>query len=77
VYSWIAIFSRNDITISQLKNAGGFSVIRNKEVVNAISRLNSYYESPLQANTNIYNDIWKRLDEFAMQLIRLPAPPAI
>jgi hypothetical protein len=75
VYSWIAIFSRNDITISQLKNAGGFSLIRNKDVVNSITQLNSFYGSPLEANSNIYIDIWKRLDEFAMQLIRLPAPP--
>jgi hypothetical protein len=74
-YSWIGAFNRNDITIAQLKNAGGFSVIRNKTVVDAISELNSSYESPLQVNINIYNDVWKRLDEFAMQLIRLPCPP--
>jgi len=75
-YSWVGAFNRNDITIAQLKNAGGFSVIRNKTVVNAISELNSFYEFPLQGNISIYTDVWKRLDEFAMQLIRLPAPPS-
>jgi hypothetical protein len=74
-YSWISVFNRKDITIAQLKNAGGFSVIRNKAVVNAISELNSSYESPLQANVNIYNGVWQRLDEFAMRLIKLPCPP--
>lgn len=74
-YSWIVAFNRTDVTFAQLKNAGGFSVIRNKAIVDSITRLNSFYESPLQANTNIYTDVWKRLDEFAMQLIRLPDPP--
>src|SRR6476646_4890371 len=40
-YSWIGVFNRKDITIAQLKNAGGFSVISNKAIVNAISELNS------------------------------------
>ncbi len=75
VYSWISVFKRNDVSFAQLKNAGGFSVIRNKTVINSISELNSFYESPLQENEDIYSDVWKRLDEFAMQLIKLPAPP--
>jgi hypothetical protein len=74
-YSWIGAFNRNEITFTQLKNAGGFSVIRNKTVINSISELNSFYESPLQVNEDIYTNVWKRLDEFAMQLIKLPAPP--
>jgi len=74
-YSWPSGFNRQDITIAQLKNAGGFSLIRKQTVLKAISQLNSFYEFPLQANQNIYNDHWSKLDLFAMQLIKLPSPP--
>jgi hypothetical protein len=74
-YSWPSGFNRHDITIDQLKNAGGFSVIRKETVLKAIIELNSFYEFPLQINQNIYIGQWNRLAEFAMQLIRLPSPP--
>jgi len=74
-YSWPSGFNRHDITIAQLKNAGGFSVIRKQTVLKAINELNSFYESPLEFNQNIYKEHWNKLDEFAMQLIRLPSPP--
>ena len=74
-YSWPSGFNRHDITIAQLKNTGGFSVIRKQTVLKAINELNSFYESPLEFNQNIYNEHWNKLDEFAMQLIRLPSPP--
>ena len=74
-YSWPSSFNRHDITITQLKNTGGFSVIRKQTVLKAINELNSFYESPLQFNQNIYNEHWNKLDQFAMQLIRLPSPP--
>jgi len=74
-YSWPSGFNRHDITIAQLKNAGGFSVIRKQTVLKAINELNSFYESTLQFNQNIYNEHWNKLDQFAMQLIKLPSPP--
>jgi hypothetical protein len=74
-YSWPSGFNRHDITIAQLKNTGGFSVIRKQTVLKAINELNSFYEFPLEFNQNIYNGHWNKLDEFAMQLIRLPSPP--
>jgi hypothetical protein len=74
-YSWPSGFNRHDITIAQLKNTGGFSVIRKQTVLKAINELNSFYESPLEFNQNIYNEHWNKLDQFAMQLIKLPSPP--
>jgi hypothetical protein len=74
-YSWPSGFNRHDITIAQLKNTGGFNVIRIQTVLKAITELNSFYEYPLQFNQNIYNQHWNRLDEFAMELIKLPSPP--
>jgi hypothetical protein len=73
-YSWITTFRRYDNTITQLKNAGGFSVIRNKTVIDSISSLNILYDNVI-TNSNFYLGRWQRLDEFAMQMIILPAAP--
>ncbi len=70
-YSWINVFTRYDNTITQLKNAGGFSVIRKKAVIDSISDLNILYDG-VMINSNFYIQRWQRLDEFAMQLIVLP-----
>ena len=73
-YSWITGYTRYDNTITQLKNAGGFSVIRKKSVIDSISDLNILYEGFL-INSNFYFQQWQRLDEFAMQMIILPEAP--
>jgi hypothetical protein len=75
-YSWIATFNRIDNTIGQLKNAGGFSLIHNKPVKDSITELNSFYEGEMEGNKSIYTSRWQRFDEFAMQLMILPKPPA-
>lgn len=75
-YSWVATFNRIDNTISQLKNAGGFSLLHNKQVKDSITELNSFYERELELDKNIYTSRWQRFDEFAMQLMILPKPPA-
>jgi hypothetical protein len=74
-YSWISTFTRYDNTIAQLKNAGGFSVIRKKTVIDLVSDLNILYEGGVLTNSNFYLQRWQRLDEFAMQLIILPEAP--
>jgi hypothetical protein len=76
-YSWIATFNRVDNTITQLKNAGGFSLINNKIVKDSITKLNSFYEGSFSADMHIYVSRWQRIDEFAMQLMILPKPPAL
>jgi hypothetical protein len=74
-YSWIAAFSRYDNTITQLKNAGGFNVIHKKPIVDSINELGLFYDGVLKYNRDIYLARWQRLDEFAMQLMILPAAP--
>jgi hypothetical protein len=72
-YGWEWTFTRYDNTISQLKNAGGFSILQNKKVVDSISNLNITYEGNLNFITeHFYVPRWQRLDEFAMELIILP-----
>jgi hypothetical protein len=74
-YSWISAFSRNDNTITQLKNAGGFNVIHKSAVIDSINSLDAYYTGEVLLNRNFYETRWQRLDEFAMQMIILPSPP--
>jgi hypothetical protein len=74
-YSWISAFSRNDNTITQLKNAGGFNVIHKIAVIDSVNALDAYYNGMVVLNRNFYETRWQRLDEFAMQLIILPSPP--
>jgi hypothetical protein len=75
-YGWQWTFTRYDNTISQLKNAGGFSIIQNKRVVDSISNLNITYEGNVNYITDhFYSPRWQRLDEFAMQLMILPEIP--
>ena len=72
-YGWEWTFTRYDNTISQLKHAGGFSILQNKKVVDSISNLNITYEGNLNfIAEHFYVPRWQRLDEFAMQLISLP-----
>jgi len=73
-YSWIITFTRYDNTITQLKNAGGFSVIRKKTVIDSISDLNILYET-VTINSNFYLQRWQKLDELATQMIILPEAP--
>jgi hypothetical protein len=75
-YSWVAAFTRIDNTVTQLKNAGGFSLLQNKQVKDSITELNSFYERELELDKNIYTGRWQRIDEFAMQLIILPKAPS-
>lgn len=75
-YGWEWTFTRYDNTIAQLKNAGGFSIIQNKTVVDSISNLNITYEGSVNYITeHFYNPRWQKLDEFAMQLMILPEIP--
>jgi hypothetical protein len=75
-YSWVSAFTRIDNTVTQLKNAGGFSLLQNKQVKDSITELNSFYERELEPDKNIYTGRWQRIDEFAMQLIILPKAPS-
>jgi hypothetical protein len=74
-YSWVYLFFRNDNTIAQLKNAGGFSVIRKKAVLDSIGQLELYYDQNVKLNGDYYNDFWKKVVDISPKLIKCPEPP--
>jgi hypothetical protein len=76
-YSWVFLFYQNDNTITQLKNAGGFSVIRKKEVVDSIGQLQLYYDQQVKLNGDYYNDFWKKVVDISPKLIKCPEPPVL
>jgi hypothetical protein len=75
-YSFVFLFYQNDNTITQLKNAGGFSVIRKKEVVDSIGQLQLYYDQYVKLNRDYYNDFWKKVADISPKLIKCPEPSA-
>jgi|SRR5665213_1176072 len=74
-YAWLTSFTQNDNTFSQLKNAGGFSVIHKEDVIDSISLLNNYYQGSVQNNTTWYTKAYEKTADLAAQLIRLPETP--
>lgn len=74
-YSWIELFYRNDNTITQLKNAGGFSVIRKKAVVDSIAELELYYDQQVKLNGDYYNEFWGKVEDISPKVIKCPEPP--
>jgi hypothetical protein len=75
-YSFLYLFYQNDNTIAQLKNAGGFSVVRKKDVVDSIGQLQLYYEQFVKLNRDYYNDFWKKVADISPKLIKCPEPSA-
>src|SRR5579862_1812287 len=76
-YSWVFTFFQHDNTITQLKNAGGFSVIRNREIISSIGELNLFYDQKVKYNGNFYNDFWKKVVELGAHIIKMPEPPVL
>jgi len=74
-YAWIETFDQNDNTYTQLKNAGGFSVIHERSVIDSISWFYNYYAVYLKGNNNWYITTFSKTNDIAVQLIKLPAPP--
>jgi hypothetical protein len=66
-YGWNWFFTRYDNTLVQLKNAGGFSMLKDQPVIESIANLNLVYERDLNFITeHFYVPRWQRLDEFAI-----------
>jgi hypothetical protein len=74
-YSWVFTFFQHDNTLAQLKNAGGFSVIRNKDIISAVGELNLFYDQQVKYNGDFYNDFWKKVVELGAHIIKMPQPP--
>jgi len=74
-YASYWIFIQNNNTLTQLKNAGGFSVIHNQDVIDSIIEANNYYESWVKINGELYLKGYEKTADVATQLIRLPVIP--
>lgn len=71
-YSWVSVFHQNNNTYTQLKNAGGFSVIRNQETIDKITALNSFYEDNVKDNEKYYLDFYYKIVQLGTQLMDMP-----
>ena len=69
IYYWE--FQRNDNTLVQLKNEGGFNIIHHEGVVDSIIALNNYYEF-LKANNSFYHNDFLRVEDFTSKVIKVP-----
>jgi len=67
-------FIPNNTTVTQLKNAGGFSVFRNQRAIDSIAATYYYYDTWVKINADEYMKSFERTGERARQLIRLPVP---
>lgn len=69
------IFIPNNATVTQLKNAGGFSVFRDQKAIDSITATYYYYDTWVKINADEYIKSFERTGDLARQLIRLPVPP--
>ncbi|HUZ59921.1 MAG TPA: hypothetical protein VMU83_14185 [Hanamia sp.] len=74
-YSWVFLFYQNDNTFTQLKNEGGFNVIRYKAITDSIGGLELFYNQQVKLNGNYYNDDYKKVEELGAHIMIMPEPP--
>lgn len=72
IYEWQ--FQRNDNTLVQLKNEGGFNIIHHEGVADSIIALNNYYDF-LKANNDFYHNDFLRVEDFTSKVIKVPILP--
>ncbi|HXS54620.1 MAG TPA: hypothetical protein VN726_00770 [Hanamia sp.] len=71
-YSLLSEFIPYDNTLTQLRNAGGFSVIRQKDVLDSIGELNLYYLDLLKSDNDYYNTYYLRVTDAGAKVIKCP-----
>jgi hypothetical protein len=71
-YSLLSFFKPHDNTLSQLKNAGGSSVIRNTDVLDSITELSLLYQINLSSDNDYYNQFYSRVLDAGSQVIKCP-----
>ncbi len=74
-YASYWVFVQNNNTVTQLKNAGGFGVFHNQNVIDSINTTNNYYESWVKLNADTYLKAYEKTADLATQLIKLPVLP--
>ena len=76
-YCWADYFTRNDNTIQQLRNAGGFNLITKSGVIDSIDANISFYNNDVKDDNDYYIECYKKVVDLGAQLMKLPKPPIV
>lgn len=71
-FSLLSQFNPHDNTLTQLRNAGGFSVIRHEDVLDSIGELDLYYLNLLKSDNDYYNTYYLRVTDAGAKVIKCP-----
>jgi hypothetical protein len=72
-YSLLSTFNPHDNTLAQLKNAGGFSVVRKSDVLDSIGELNLIYQNLISSDNHWYDQFYGKVTDAGSQLIKCPS----
>jgi hypothetical protein len=73
-FNFAAIFRQDDNTLVELRNAGGFSVIKKQAVTDSIIALVNYYNF-VTGNEAFYHDDFLKVEDFTSSVIKIPYLP--
>ena len=71
-FSLLSEFNPHDNTLTQLRNAGGFSLIRHEDVLDSIGELDLYYFNLLKSDNDYYNSYYLRVTDAGAKVIKCP-----
>ena len=74
-YSFDFLFVQHDKTFTQLKNAGGFGVIKENAVADSIAELYLFYDQQVKFDGDYYDDYERKLIDIAAQLMKMSELP--
>ncbi len=72
-YSLESNFNPHDNTLAQLKNAGGFSVVRESDVLDSIGELYLFYQNLISSDNYWYNQFYGKVTDMGSQTIKCPS----
>jgi hypothetical protein len=72
-YSLESTFNPHDNTLAQLKNAGGFSVLRRSDVLDSIGELDLLYQNLIMSDNYWYNQFYGKVADMGSQVIKCPS----
>ncbi|HEY2727325.1 MAG TPA: hypothetical protein VGI61_09145 [Parafilimonas sp.] len=70
-FNFQAGFNQNDNTLVQLRNAGGYSVIKKTGVADSVIKLVTLY-ARVKYNEDFYHDDFIKVEDFANNVIKIP-----
>jgi len=72
-YSLLSTFNPHDNTLTQLKNAGGFSVLHRSDVLDSIGELDLLYQNLIVSDNYWYNQFYGKVADVGSQVIKCPS----